>query len=101
MEKNFEQFYEIVRRIPPGRVCSYGQIAKLSGNHRWARLVGHALSRCTLADVPCHRVVNAKGELCDAFMPLGKDSQRLRLEMEGVEFLPNGCVNMKAAMWYG
>lgn len=101
MKSTFEIIYDIARRIPYGQVTSYGQLALLAGNPRWSRVVGYAMSGCRYEDVPCHRVVNRFGRLSPAFGPLGKDSQRILLEMEGVEFLPDGCVNMARFMWYG
>lgn len=49
--------------------------------------------------VPCHRVVRRDGELCDAFWPMGKETHRLRLAMEGVEFLSDGRVDMERFQW--
>lgn len=97
----FEKIYQVSRMIPPGRVCSYGQIAVLCGNPRLARVVGYAMSACRDDSVPCHRVVNRQGGLSDAFQPMGKDSHRLLLELEGVGFLPDGRVDMDRYAWYG
>lgn len=96
----FESIYAIVRRIPPGRVATYGQIARLAGNPRLSRIVGCAMHGAP-GDVPCHRVVNRFGGLCDAFAPLGKETQRLRLAMEGVDFLEDGNVDLKRCQWEG
>ena len=52
-----------VRRIPPGRVASYGEIAALAGRPRAARAVGNIMRGCGRADVPCHRVIAAGGRL--------------------------------------
>ena len=100
METTFEKIYRIVRRIPYGRVCTYGQVALLAGNPRWARVVGYALNVAP-EDLPCHRVVNRLGGLSDAFEPLGRDSHRLLLELEGVGFTPAGNVDLTQYMWYG
>lgn len=97
----FDKIYIIARKIPFGRVTTYGQLAMLADLPRAARLVGYAMSRCPYDDVPCHRVVNSKGGLADAFSPNGKESHRQLLEMEGVEFLSNGSVNMKKYFWFG
>jgi methylated-DNA-protein-cysteine methyltransferase-like protein len=97
----FEQIYDIVRRIPYARVTTYGQLARLLGTHVNARVVGFAMSGCTDGSVPCHRVVNRFGGLADAFLPLGKESHRMLLEMEGVEFKPDGNVDLERYMWYG
>ena len=101
MAKSFEKIYNVVQQIPPGRATTYGQVALLAGNPRWARVVGYALHVCRDPSLPCHRVVNQKGGLSDAFAPLGKQSHRLRLEMEGVPFRADGTVDLERAMWYG
>ena len=92
-----ERVYEVVRRIPPGKVATYGQVAALLGNPGLARAVGSALHRNPLgwdfetgAGVPCHRVVNAAGRLAEAFAFDGAMEQRVRLEREGVETRPDG-----------
>ena len=76
MEGNFEKIYQVVRRIPYGRVATYGQIARLLGNPRMSRIVGCALYAAP-EGLPCHRVVNRFGGLSDQFEPAGKDSHRL------------------------
>src|SRR5205823_10752134 len=53
----------VVRRIPPGRVASYGDVAKLAGKPRAARAVGNIMRTCGRPDVPCHRVIAAGGRL--------------------------------------
>ncbi|HEY1911607.1 MAG TPA: methylated-DNA--[protein]-cysteine S-methyltransferase [Vicinamibacterales bacterium] len=53
----------IVRRIPPGRVAAYGEIAQLAGSPRAARAVGNIMRTCHRRDVPCHRVIAAGGRL--------------------------------------
>lgn len=92
--------YRVVRRIPVGRVATYGQIAVLAGMPRAARQVGYALH--ALADdstVPWHRVVNATGRISlrDAW-EVG-DLQRARLESEGVGFDAGGRIDLAAAAW--
>lgn len=90
--------YEIlsaVEEIPAGRVASYGQIARLVGRDRNARLVGNVLSRAEFyGSYPCHRVVNHAGRTAP-----GWGEQRALLESEGVRFKPNGCVDMKSFLW--
>jgi methylated-DNA-protein-cysteine methyltransferase related protein len=78
----------VVRRIPRGRVATYGQIAQLAGLPRQARLVGYALAALPAATaVPWHRVINAKGEVSLRRNGSGASvEQRLRLEREGVRF---------------
>jgi methylated-DNA-protein-cysteine methyltransferase-like protein len=101
MNNTFKQIYDITRQIPFGRVTTYGQIARLLGTHVNARVVGYAMSGCTNPDVPCHRVVNRFGGLADAFLPLGKESHRMLLEIEGIEFTADGNVDLERYMWYG
>ena len=101
MSSTFETIYAIARLIPYGRVTTYGQLARVAGNPRRSRVVGYALNSCPYDDVPCHRVVNRYGGLSAAFEPLGRDSQRMHLELEGVMFLANGMVDLKRFMWFG
>ena len=93
-----ELVYEIlsvVEEIPEGHVASYGQIAQLIGRERNSRLVGKVLSMADdYGDYPCHRVVNHVGRLAPGF-----PEQEGRLREEGVQFLPNGCVDMKRYRW--
>ena len=90
--------YEIlatVGKIPRGKVASYGQIARLIGRDNNARLVGNVLSHAELyGSYPCHRVVNHAGRPA----PNWPEQQHL-LEREGVQFKPNGCVDMKRFRW--
>lgn len=101
MKKTFEQIYEIARQIPYGHVTTYGQIARLLGTHVNGRIVGFAMNGCRDASVPCHRVVNRFGGLADAFLPLGKETHRTLLEMEGIHCLPDGNVDLEQYMWFG
>lgn len=88
-EKNtFEKIYEVVCQIPKGQVASYGQVAALAGNRRWARVVGYALHvNPEPGAIPCHRVVTKDGNTSKAFAFGGSDKQRQLLEAEGVGFL--------------
>lgn len=96
----FSLIYEQIARIPRGRVCTYGQIAKLVGNPRLSRVVGYAL-KAAPESLPCQRVVTKDGCLSDAFAPLGKETHRLLLEMEGITFTPDGRVEMEKYFWAG
>ena len=92
---SFDKIYEQVRKIPPGRVATYGQIAALSGNPRWSRVVGYALHVNPDPDrVKCHRVVNRLGELSSAFAFGGINVQADLLRAEGVEVV-DGRVDIK------
>lgn len=98
MSATFDRIYSLARRIPSGCVATYGQLARLAGNPRLSRIVGCAMHSAP-PDVPCHRVVNRFGGLCDWFEPLGRESHRALLEMEGVGFLPDGNVDLNRHQW--
>ena len=92
---SYQKIYEIVKQIPKGCVASYGQVAALAGNPRWARVVGYALHvNPDPAHIPCYRVVNREGRLSDAFAFGGVNEQKLLLEAEGVE-VTDGYVDME------
>ena len=96
MEKGLfnQRVYEVVRRIPKGKVATYGQVAALAGAPRNARFVGYALHSNPEPDViPCHRVVFRDGSLAPGFAFGGPERQRLLLEEEGVAFIsPKGML---------
>lgn len=100
MDGFYQRVYAAVRRIPCGRVASYGTIALLAGSPRAARVVGGALSRCPDAGVPCHRVVKADGCLAPDEVFGGVHGQRILLEMEGVSVQNDGRVDMAAYGWF-
>lgn len=81
-----QSVYELVKKIPRGKVATYGQIAELLGNPRLSRQVGWALHANKSAAVPCHRVVNREGRLAPNFAFDGAAEQRRRLEAEGIRF---------------
>ena len=96
----FERIYEIVKRIPSGKVATYGQIAMIAGNPRWSRVVGYALHVNPDSEtIPCFRVVNRKGECSGSFAFGGESAQRRLLEEDGVTFLKSGTVDMKKHQW--
>lgn len=85
----------VVEEIPKGQVSSYGQIAKLIGRDKNARLVGKVLSQSShYGKYPCHRVVNHAGRLAPSFL----NQKELLLE-EGVEFKNTNHVDMKKYQW--
>ena len=98
---NYERIYEVVRRVPEGRVATYGQIAELAGLPGHARQVGYALHALPRDhDVPWQRVINAKGEVSLRAEPGWENVQRGLLETEGVEFnLRTGRVDLKRFRW--
>lgn len=89
------QILSAIEEIPKGKVASYGQIAKLIGREKNARLVGKVLSMAEYyGKYPCHRVVNHAGRLAPHFY----EQKRLLME-EGVVFLENNHVDMKKCGW--
>lgn len=92
----FEKIYEVVKGIPKGKVMTYGQVALLAGNPRWARVVGYALhNNPSPQTIPCHRVVNREGRVAAAFVFGGGNVQRDLLEKEGVIFEADGRIDLK------
>ncbi len=95
----FSRFYTIVRQIPPGKVATYGQIARLAGMPRCARTVGYAMAGCTDPSVPCHRVVDRFGGTKACFDTFAPGTQRALLEAEGVSFRLDGTVDLAQCLW--
>lgn len=80
-----KRIYEAVKKIPRGKVATYGQVAELAGDKKMARAVGNALHRNPDPEhIPCHRVVNAKGELAGAFAFGGANVQEQLLAADGI-----------------
>jgi methylated-DNA-protein-cysteine methyltransferase-like protein len=93
MSDRWATIYKAVRRIPKGRVASYGQVAELAGLEGHARQVGYALHALPPnSGVPWHRVVNAKGEISPRSGGDSHELQRLLLEAEGVELDGRGRI---------
>lgn len=98
----FEKIYEQVKKIPKGKVATYGQIALLAGNPRWARAVGYALHANPQPDIiPCYRVVNRFGGLAPAFAFGGAEVQAELLRADGVEVTEEGKVDLEKYLWDG
>lgn len=96
----FEKIYEVVLRIPEGKVATYGQVASYAGNPRWARVVGFALHNNPAPGIiPCHRVVNREGRVAESFVFGGGNMQRELLEKEGVKFLADNSINLEEYLW--
>ena len=96
----YERIYEVVRRVPRGRVVTYGQVASLAGIPGHARQVGyalHALDEGT--DVPWHRVVNTAGRVSLGDERGGASLQRALLEAEGIAFDARGRIALDAVRW--
>lgn len=95
----FTRFYDIVQQIPPGKVATYGQIARLAGMPHCARTVGYAMAGCTDPSVPCHRVVDRFGGTKACFDTFAPGTQRALLEAEGVTFRLDGTVDLAQCLW--
>lgn len=105
----FERIWQIVRRIPSGKVATYGQLADLVAAQGWpvspayhawgSRWVGQAMANCP-EDVPWQRVVNARGEISER--PGGSHRlQRALLEEEGIVFDDRGRLDLQRYRWTG
>ena len=94
-EKLIYEVLSVVEEIPPGKTATYGQIARLIGREKNARLVGKILSTShQYGQYPCHRVVNHAGQTAP-----GWTEQRTLLQREGVQFKPNGNVDLRSYLW--
>ena len=90
-----KRIYEAVKRIPRGKVATYGQVAAMAGNPKMSRAVGNALHKNPDPEgVPCYRVVNSKGELSGEFAFGGAGEQAKRLEADGIEVV-DGRVDLE------
>jgi methylated-DNA-protein-cysteine methyltransferase-like protein len=96
----YARIYDVVRRIPRGRVATYGQVAELAGLRDHARQVGYALHALPAGTtVPWHRVLNARGTLSLRREPGAEITQRLLLEREGIRFDAGGRVSLARVRW--
>ena len=94
-DKLIYEVLSVVAEIPQGRVATYGQIARLIGRERNARLVGRVLAMSHwYGSYPCHRVVNHAGRLVP-----GWSEQEELLRREGVFLKENGCVDLDLYQW--
>lgn len=97
----FQRVYDVVRRIPSGKVTTYGAIAELLGMKSSARMIGWALNGVALRDrddIPCHRVVNRNGDLSGRMHFETPFVMRERLESEGVVFIGDR-VDLSQHLW--
>ncbi len=97
----YQQIYQLVRRIPAGKVATYGQIAELLGKPRHARQIGYALYRVAPdSDIPWQRVVNAQGMISHTPQRQGSDDlQRILLEQEGITFNSQDKLDLRRYRW--
>ena len=94
-ERLIYEVLSVVAEIPPGKAATYGQIARLTGREKNSRMVGKILSMSqSYGQYPCHRVVNHAGRTVP-----GWPEQRILLQQEGVQFKPDGNVNLRLCQW--
>lgn len=98
-EDFFDKVFKVVRKIPYGRVATYGDIAEACGIRSAARTVGWALNASKGMNVPAHRVVNRNGALTGKLHFGDPDLMENLLRSEGVEFDKNNCVLLEKYVW--
>ena len=98
-KKYRERVYKIVRRIPRGRVMTYGQIAYLLGEGYTPRTVGFAMHGADESNTPWYRVINSQGKCSTARIVLPADRQQRMLEQEGVKFDHTGRCDLEQFLW--
>ena len=90
----FDNIYNVVGKIPRGKVTTYGAISKIIGVD--PRVVGYALhANRDPKNVPCHRVINSKGKISSGYAFGGLDIQKKMLIKEGIKFDKENCVDLK------
>lgn len=96
-----ERVYRLVRKVPPGHVTTYGQIATLLGSPRVARHVGFAMAACLGArkPVPWHRVINSQGRISHRGDVARAEEQRERLQAEGIVFDERERIDLRRFKW--
>ncbi len=95
----YREIYEWVRKIPPGKVATYGQIASLAG-HCTPRMVGYAMAVCPAGlEIPWQRVVNSQGRISLRSNGREDELQRMLLLAEGVVFDERGRINLRIFRW--
>jgi methylated-DNA-protein-cysteine methyltransferase-like protein len=96
----YNEIYEVIARIPPRRVATYGQIAELAGIPGQPRRIGYALSALPGdSSIPWHRVINAKGMISSRSESGPDNLQRRLLKQEGIVFGPSGRIDLARFRW--
>ena len=96
----FERVYDVVKKIPSGRVSSYGAIARFLGAARSARMVGWAMNNShNMEDIPAQRVVNRLGMLTGKHHFSGTSAMQQLLESEGIVVKDNQIQNFEKVFW--
>ncbi len=100
-DRNYrERVYQIVRRIPRGRVMTYGQIAYILGEGYTPRTVGFVMHGADESKTPWHRVINSQGRCSTGRVVLPSDKQQRLLEREGVKFDASGRCDLETFIWH-
>ncbi|HEX7722886.1 MAG TPA: MGMT family protein [Pyrinomonadaceae bacterium] len=94
-----DRVYKIVRRIPRGRVMTYGQIAYMLGEGYTPRTVGFVMHSADESNTPWHRVINSQGKVSTGRIVLPADKQQRLLEREGVKFDERGRCDLEKFLW--
>ena len=94
----YQRIYRVIRRIPRGKVATYGQVAEIAGLEGHARQVGYAL-HVAPPGLPWHRVINSKGTISARSGSDWGELQQNLLEAEGIEFDPQGRIDLKKFRW--
>lgn len=94
-----ERVYKLVRRIPAGKVMTYGQIAYLLGEHYTPRTVGFVMHGANEENTPWHRVINSQGACSTGRVVIPADKQQRMLEAEGIEFNKRGRCSLERYQW--
>ncbi len=95
-----QRVYQIIRQIPPGKVATYGQLARLAGHPRHARHIGRLLANAPHSEnLPWHRVVNGQGQISQRGMDGSDEFQRILLEEEGIAFGLSGRISLAKYQW--
>jgi len=94
----FKEVFKVVKKIPKGKVATYGQVAEMIGT-KDARKIGWTLHSNKSSKVPCHRVVTKTGKISESFAFDGIEEHRRRLVNEGVEFIDETHVNLEKHLW--
>lgn len=92
--------YDLVKRIPRGRVMTYGQIAGILGEGYTARTVGYVMHGADAEKVPWQRVINSQGKCSTGRITMPLNMQQSMLEQEGIEFNEKGKCDLGTVQWY-
>jgi methylated-DNA-protein-cysteine methyltransferase-like protein len=94
-----KRVFQLVRRIPSGRVMTYGQIAAILGEGYTPRTVGFVMHSAGEEDVPWHRVINSQGACSTVRIVLPANKQQGMLEFEGIQFDDKGRCDLRRYLW--